>query len=70
VISTAPAEPAGAVAVIEVSLSTVKLVAAVDPNATALALVKCAPVIVTDVPPEIGPLLGETLDTVGASTNV
>jgi hypothetical protein len=44
----------------------VKLVAAVVPNVTAVAVVKSVPVIVTDVPPVVGPDVGVTLVTVGA----
>src|SRR6185312_8438916 len=66
VTSTAPAAaPAGAVAVIDVSLLTVKLVAAIAPKLTAVVPRKFVPVIVTTVPPASGPLLGETLMTVG-----
>ena len=54
VTSTVPA-PAGEVAVIEVAELTVKLVALVAPNLTAVAPVKPVPVIVTDVPPAVGP---------------
>jgi hypothetical protein len=57
------------VAVICVALSTVKLDASVEPNFTAVALVKPVPVIVTLVPPSVGPELGLTLVTVGAETN-
>src|ERR1700683_4711868 len=46
--STLP-DPAGAVAVICVSLFTVN-VAAVEPNRTFVALARCVPVITTDVP--------------------
>ncbi len=49
VTSTVPAVPAGAVAVMLVALLTVKLVAAVEPNLTAVAPVKLVPVIVTVV---------------------
>ena len=63
--STTPV-PAGEVAVIEVAELTVKLAAAVPPNATALAPVKFVPVIVTDVPPATGPDVGEIEVTVGA----
>ena len=48
VTSTAPALPAGEVAVICVALLTVNEVAAVPPNFTAVAPVKLVPVIVTD----------------------
>ncbi len=58
VISTTPA-PAGAVAVIDVSLLTVKLAAVVAPNWTAVAPVKLVLVIVTVVPPAAGPEVGE-----------
>ena len=44
-------EPAGAVAVICVELSTVFEVALIDPNFTSVAPVKFVPVITTDVPP-------------------
>ena len=50
VMSTVPALPAGVVAVICEALTTVKLVAAFDPNVTAVAPVRLVPVIVTDVP--------------------
>src|SRR6185312_15131514 len=66
VTSTTPAAaPVGAVTVIEVSLLTVKLAAAIAPKLTAVAPRKFVPVIVTTVPPASGPLLGETLMTVG-----
>ena len=58
VMSTVPAEPAGAVAVIWVALLTVTLVALVVPNLTAVAPVKLVPVIVTLVPPAVGPATG------------
>ena len=45
--STVPL-PAGAVAVTWVSLTTVKLEAALAPKDTLVAPVRCAPVIVTD----------------------
>jgi hypothetical protein len=66
VTSTRP-EPAGAVAVIELALTTVKFVAAVVPNFTAVALLKPEPVIVTAVPPPVGPKAGEIAVTVGAT---
>ena len=52
------ARAGGAVAVMLVALLTVKLVAAVVPNLTALAPVKPVPVIVTEVPPVLGPEVG------------
>ncbi len=60
--------PAGEVAVIEVAELTVKLVALVAPNFTAVAPVKPVPVTVTDVPPAAGPDVGEIEVTVGAAT--
>ena len=60
--------PAGEVAVIDVAELTVKLVALVVPNLTAVAPVNWVPVMVTVVPPEAGPVLGETDDTAGAAT--
>ena len=68
VMSTVPAERAGAVAVIWVAEFTVKLVALVAPNLTAVAPLKLAPEIVMDVPPAVDPLVGETEATVGAAT--
>ena len=65
VTSTTP-DPAGAVAVIDVSLLTVKLVAPAAPNFRAVAPVRLAPVIVTVVPPPVGPDDGLTPVTVGA----
>jgi hypothetical protein len=53
------AVPAGVIAVISVSLTTEKLVAAAPPMVTEVAPVKPLPVIVTDVPPVIGPVAGE-----------
>ena len=60
---TAPALPAGVVAVIVVLLTTTTLVAAVPPNVTVAPEAKFVPVIVTAVPPAASPLLGETLLT-------
>lgn len=65
VTSTAPV-PAGEVAVICVALTTLKELAAVLPNLTAVVPVKLVPVMVTDVPPVAGPLFALTLVTVGA----
>ena len=67
VILTVPAEPAGEVALREVALFTVNVVACELPNITAVAPVNDVPVITTDVPPAIGPLVGEMLDIVGAA---
>ena len=64
VTSTVPL-PAGLVAVIWVSLSTVKLLAAVAPKETPVAPVKPVPVMTTVVPPALDPLDGLILVTVG-----
>ncbi len=58
--------PAGEVAVTEVELLTVKLVAAVLANVTAVAPVKAVPVMVTVVPPPAGPEVGLMEVTFGA----
>ena len=61
-----PAVPAGTVALIEVALLTVKLVADTPPMVTALAPVRFVPVMVIAVPPSVVPVEGETLVMVGA----
>lgn len=61
----APARPAAVVAVIVVSLTTVKFATATPPKVTPLAPVKSVPVIVTLVPPAVLPLEGVRLVTVG-----
>jgi hypothetical protein len=58
------------VVVISVSETTVKEAAAVVPKSTAVAPVKVAPVMVTGVPPAVGPEMGATEVTVGTTTNV
>ena len=65
---TAPALPAGVMAVICVPLTTTTLVAALLPNVTVAPAAKFVPVIVTDVPPAGNPVFGETLLTVGIDT--
>ena len=50
----------GETAVIEVAELTTTPVAAVAPKATVEPTVKKVPVIVTDVPPAVGPLFGLT----------
>ena len=67
---TAPTLPAGVVAVIVVLFTTVTFVAAVLPNFTVAPAAKFVPVIVTAVPPAAGPLLGDTLVTVGGAIYV
>jgi hypothetical protein len=64
---TAPALPAGVVAVIDVALTTTTLLAAALPNVTVAPATKFVPVIVTAVPPAVDPLFGLTLVTVGAT---
>ena len=53
---------------IVVSSTDVTSVAAVVPKSTAVAPVKLVPVIVTDVPPAVGPLVGLIAVTDGAGT--
>ena len=50
---TVPAASAGDLAVMDVAETTVKLAAAVVPNLTAVAPVKLAPVMVTEVLPPL-----------------
>ena len=57
---------AGLSAVIVVLLTTVTSVAAFVPKSTTVAPVKLVPVIVTEVPPAAGPLVGLRLVTAGA----
>jgi hypothetical protein len=64
----APAVPAGVVAVMVVLFTTTTFVAAVLPNFTVAPDAKFVPVIVTAVPPEVEPLFGLTLLTVGWPT--
>ena len=51
-----------------VALSTVNDVALLGPNLTDVAPVKLVPVMVTEVPPVVGPVFGLTAVTVGAAT--
>jgi hypothetical protein len=69
VTSTVPAAWAGEVVVISVSETTVKDAAGIAPKSTAFAVVKSVPVIVTGVPPAVGPALGATELTVGSAMN-
>ena len=62
----APDECAGVVAVIEVLLTTVTPVADVPPIFTDAPERKPVPVIVTAVPPEVAPDVGEIAVTLGA----
>jgi hypothetical protein len=68
VTDTAPALPAGVVAVIVVLLAMTTFVAAAAPNVTVAPVAKFVPVIVTAVPPSVDPVLGLTLLTVGGAT--
>src|ERR1039457_7195191 len=61
----APAAPAGVVAVIVVAFTTATPVAAAPPKVTPVAPVKVVPVMVTLVPPAVGPEFGLTEVTVG-----
>ena len=62
---TTPAVCAGVVAVIWVDDTNVTLVAAVPPIVTAAGVVRFVPVIVTEVPPVVRPVEGDTLVRVG-----
>ena len=66
VISTSPEECIGDVAVIWVAEFTVKLDALVPPKETELAPVKLLPVMMTEVPPVVGPDVRLMPETVGA----
>ncbi len=65
---TVPALPAGVVAVIEVALTTVNRWLPRRRWSHAVAPVKLVPVMVTDVPPAVLPVLGLIAVTVGAGT--
>jgi hypothetical protein len=62
---TCPTTCAGVDAVIVLTLVTVTLVADVPPKPTVAPEVKFVPVIVTDVPPAVVPVFGETDVIVG-----
>jgi hypothetical protein len=62
--STAP-DPAGDTAVTDVGEFTFTPVAAAVPNLTVVALLKFVPLIVTVLPPAVGPVFGLTPVTVG-----
>jgi len=68
--ATDPALSAGVVAVIVVLFTTVTPVACALPNFTAAPEAKFVPVIVTPVPPAVGPLFGLTVVTVGGAMYV
>jgi hypothetical protein len=60
----------GETAVIDVLLFTIKDTAGVEPKATALVPLKPAPVMVTFVPPEILPTVGDIELTVGEEVEI
>jgi hypothetical protein len=60
--------PAGVVAVILVELTTETPVVELPPIVTVAPLTKFVPVMLTLVPPAVGPELGEIAVTVGAAT--
>jgi hypothetical protein len=66
----APAVADGVIAVIVVSLTTTTPVADAVPNFTDVAPVKLVPLIVTAVPPAVGPWFGEIVEIAGGSTYV
>ena len=68
VTSTGPEAPAGAVAVTSVADTAVTLVAATVPNVTPVAPVRLVPVMVTWVPPVVGPVVGLIEVTAGGVT--
>ena len=63
---TVPALCTGLVAVILVGLTTATRVAALAPNRTLAPRTKSAPMMVTTVPPDVGPRRSETEITLGA----
>ena len=68
--SCAPAVPAGETAMICVGEIGVTTAALDPPNLTALGLARFVPVIVTTVPPSVGPDVGLTPVTVGCPAYV
>ena len=64
---TVPADSAGDVAIIEVAELTVTAVAVTVPNITVAPEAKPVPVMVTEVPPVVGPDVGLMLVTVGTA---
>jgi hypothetical protein len=65
VTSRSLAERAGVTAVIVVAFTTLTPVAATPPKVTVAPLTTFVPVMVTEVPPVVGPSSGETLEIVG-----
>ncbi len=69
VTSTVPGVSAGDLAVIDVDELTLKLVASVEPNLTAVAPVRFLPVIFTFVSPAADPLFGISFVIVGTGAS-
>jgi hypothetical protein len=67
VTSTGPSDPEGVTAVNDVAEVMLNELAATDPKSTVVAPVKLVPVMVTEVPPAIGPEEGLTEVTVGVN---
>ena len=65
---TAPTVLTGVTTVTDVALTLVIDVPEVPPKVTPVVAVKLVPVIVTVVPPAVGPLTGDTEEIVGAAT--
>src|SRR5258706_1255790 len=65
--ATAPRACGGVVALIEVAFANVTLVAEIPPMVTVAPAANPVPVIVTGVPPAVGPVAGEIPVTVGAA---
>ena len=66
--STSPAACAGVSAVAWVVDTMVTPVASTPPNRTCIPARNCVPASVTGVPPPVGPVVGATVASVGAST--
>jgi len=66
---TVPAAPAGVVTEMVVLFSTVTFVAAVAPKVTVAPATKLVPVMVTAVPPAVGPVAGPIPVTVGVGAD-
>ena len=64
----APTAPGGVTAVTVVGLTTVTFVAATPLMVTAIVSLRKTPMIVIDVPPVAGPLVGDTDESDGAAT--
>ena len=65
---TVPTAPAGDVAEMDVGPFTITPVAAVPPKKTVAPATKPVPVMVTPVPPALGPEFGVTPPTVGTGS--